>query len=450
MITTSVKELPAQTVNLAAGAGAKVQTKSGADSFQNVLDKQTGNDQARADRSAKRNANVSGREQAARTQVKGNRGVQERERELPEEEKTESSVESRAYEAAMQILMQIAESFEMTQPEAEEMMEGLGLETLDLLSAGGLEKMVLTAGQVTDNVELLTDGELYAKYQGMMQLREELVEEVSEMAPQDLEILLEKSSDKPATSRIAADGSQETGVLEEVTEPDQQKQMIAGAVGTRDGQNAKQDDFAGDKTAAKDPEGQNVKAEKEPEGTNLVLDQMLEKAAEPVAEIAGQTDTIGEADTQNIMRQIVDYMKVSVKPDISDLEMQLNPANLGSIQIHLTSRGGNVTAQFFAQDEAVKAAIETQLIQLRETFDAQGIRVEAIEVAVQTQEFEQNLDEQGRNRQNNQPGSGTARGSRRIRLDASLTEEQLAQLTQEEQLAAEMMEANGGSVDYTA
>ena len=68
------------------------------------------------------------------------------------------------------------------------------------------------------------------------------------------------------------------------------------------------------------------------------------------------------------MRQIMDYMKVSVKADSSELEMQLHPQSLGTLHIQMASRNGVVTANFIAQNETVKAALESQMVQLKENF----------------------------------------------------------------------------------
>ena len=155
-----------------------------------------------------------------------------------------------------------------------------------------------------------------------------------------------------------------------------------------------------------------------------------------------------DADTQNIMRQILDYMKVQIRPETTSLEMQLHPASLGTLQIQLASKGGAVTAQFIAENEAVKAALENQMIQLRENFEEQGIRVEAIEVSVQTGRFEQSYEEQERNGEERQ--TSRARTGRRLRLDARTALEQTADLTDDERLAADLMAANGGTVDYMA
>ena len=143
------------------------------------------------------------------------------------------------------------------------------------------------------------------------------------------------------------------------------------------------------------------------------------------------------------MEQILDYMKVQLGSDVTSLEMQLHPASLGTLQIQIASKAGVVTANFITQNEAVKAALESQMVQLKEQFE--GVKVEAIEVTVQTHEFERNLDEQGRGRGGQEPGKKNR--TRRVNLNASLMQEGLEE---EEALAADMLAAGGSTVDYTA
>ena len=96
---------------------------------------------------------------------------------------------------------------------------------------------------------------------------------------------------------------------------------------------------------------------------------------------------------EEIIRQIVDEIRTTVKPDMTSMEMQLNPEHLGRINLQIVSKGGTVTANIMAQNEAVKEAIESQVTQLKETLESQGVKVEAIEVTVGSREFNQNLDE---------------------------------------------------------
>ena len=108
-----------------------------------------------------------------------------------------------------------------------------------------------------------------------------------------------------------------------------------------------------------------------------------------------------------------------------------------------------VTANFITQTETVKAALESQMVQLKESFAEQGVKVEAIEVTVQTHSFEQNL-EQGRGNQSDQEsGAGVSRRrTRRINLNTAFAEDEPQ--TEEDRIAADIMSANGNTVDFTA
>ena len=148
------------------------------------------------------------------------------------------------------------------------------------------------------------------------------------------------------------------------------------------------------------------------------------------------------------MNQIMDYMKLQLKPDMDQLEMQLHPESLGTVRVQLMNKGGEITAQFQVQNETVKAAMESQLVDLKESLKDQGVKVEAVEVTVESNGFESNLW-QGQGREENASSQNGKRTPRRINLNEldALFEERASE---EELLAAKMMEMNGNTVDYTA
>ena len=174
----------------------------------------------------------------------------------------------------------------------------------------------------------------------------------------------------------------------------------------------------------------------------------LEQPFQETQNILSYEGTDSRISTEDIMRQLMDYMKVSVKPDASDLEMQLHPQSLGNVQIHIANKEGTITAQFTTENEAVRATLEGQMIQLKERFEEQGIKVETIEVTVETHSFDQNL---GQNQSQGEEGyNGQQRKATRSILDTSLSEEEMELLSDEDKLKLRMMESNGNQVDYKA
>ena len=342
------------------------------------------------------------------------------------------------------LIGQITGTFSISEEELQGIMDDLGMTKMDLTDPASLNELLMNISGAQDSFALLTDENLYGNVKGIMNLQNELVGQAQEdlkLAPEEwqqtvagiaqetvAEPVITVKTDVDDTANMAA-GSQ-TGLTQE---PEILENQAA--------QNA-QEEKAGDF-------GEKQEQAANGEHGNLLLQNLKEGNFLTQLQQTAQTEEARPADTQDIMRQIMDYMKVSVKPDSSDLEMQLHPQSLGTLHIQMAARNGVVTANFITENETVKAALESQMVQLKENFAEQGIKVEAIEVTVQTHQFEQNL-EQGRD------GSGSReaeagvgrRRTRRINLNTAFAEDEPQ--TEEDRIAADMMSANGNTVDFTA
>ena len=151
--------------------------------------------------------------------------------------------------------------------------------------------------------------------------------------------------------------------------------------------------------------------------------------------------------SENIVRQLVDAIKVNVNSSFSEMELQLQPENLGKLNLVIASRGGIITAQFMAENDVVKSAIENQIVMLKDNFEQQGLKVEAVEVMVQTHGFEmgKNLEGRGDNPQDDDDRHRTSRILTLEEINAIIGDDEAAD---EDVLAAEMLRASGGNVDY--
>ena len=136
--------------------------------------------------------------------------------------------------------------------------------------------------------------------------------------------------------------------------------------------------------------------------------------------------------------------------------MRLNPESLGRLLIHVTEQEGSVRATIQTQNVEVKEAMESQLAVLRTTLEGQGIKVTEVEVTVASHEFEENLEKgnaEAGMEEEQQQGERTgeeAQDGRRRNLNVNNLDELQGLMTEEEQLAAQIMKDNGNSVDYTA
>ncbi|MCM1216244.1 MAG: flagellar hook-length control protein FliK [Lachnospiraceae bacterium] len=346
--------------------------------------------------------------------------------------------------AAVELIQKTADLLQIPVEEVQDLMEDMGLEKLDILDPKQLGALFLQAGGVEDSYALITNGELYEDYQALMDQLEAAVQQCGERLGVDsvqMPVLLEKIQEKPVVQGEAP--------IVELSEEKPETESVVPNVS----QAAVQDDAAVD-TPKDTTSGDRGHGRKETDSDdrgqqngNAFLQNLRTEEFRPEVQQTTETARMAEAEnTEHIMRQIMDYMKVQLKADTTNLEMQLHPASLGTVQVQIASRGGAVTANFITQNEAVKAALESQMAQLIERFDEQGVKVEAVEVTVQAHAFERNLEQgQGRGQQNGEP----ARKGRTRRIDLN-NPISMEDMEEEDALAADMMAANGNTVDYTA
>lgn len=174
--------------------------------------------------------------------------------------------------------------------------------------------------------------------------------------------------------------------------------------------------------------------------------------AEVITE-APQVDSYVSVDTQNVIEQIVTAARTQITAQVRSMELELNPQNLGRMLMQVAERDGQITARIFTQNESVKAALEMQMTLLKEQLNEQGIKVEAVEVAVATHEFEQNLEEGQENllqeemeQKQEEQNKNTRRGIHLGDPDALLEED----LSEEEILTARIMKDEGNMVNFRA
>lgn len=159
--------------------------------------------------------------------------------------------------------------------------------------------------------------------------------------------------------------------------------------------------------------------------------------------------TVSYVNTEDVISQIVTQARVINTENLSSVEMQLNPANLGRMILHVVSEDGHITAKLIAQNETVKEALQTQLAELRVNLNQQGVKVDAVEVTVSSHEFEENLEGQFTNQENGEREENNGYGERRT-LSASDLEDDGVDLSESERLAANIMRDNGNSMDMHA
>ena len=472
MTSTPVKDVGSVLNSLTSAVGGSAKTAAG-NGFQTVLNGQTGRSHTRDSQPEASQAAVKKTpgdslkaKDAHRARVSDGKPAEGEEAHQETEgipaEKLEEIMEILGA-AAADMMQQIADTFGISPEELESTMQELGMDGLDVLDQEKLGALLLKLGGAQDVTELVTNGELYENYQELMMGLEKALQEAAQeihISPEQLQEAIQAETEKvPDGEEIPVEVVQETLDQEQVQAkpqderpeesreaqvPEQMQQPVAE---TAESQSAQENNNQSGPQTGRHQSDSDRSEHSHLFAQSFRTEQFQSQFNTQVQEMAETSDTRG-ADTQDIMRQIMDYMRIQLRPDTTSLEMQLHPESLGSLQIQLASRGGMVTANFITQNEAVKAALESQMVQLKENFEEQGVKVEAIEVTVQSHAFERNLD-QGRGQGGAQEQNPAARRTRtrRINLNDPL---EMEDLEEEDALAAEMMAASGSQVDYTA
>ena len=168
--------------------------------------------------------------------------------------------------------------------------------------------------------------------------------------------------------------------------------------------------------------------------------------------IANQTtqQTSYVTDARALMEQVVQAAKVSISQGETTMEMMLNPESLGKLYMQISEKEGNVSAHIYTQNEAAKEALETQMIQLRDNLNQQGVKVDSVEVSVGTHEFEKNLEDNAQREKQQGEDMEKSASKRSRNIDLNNLDELQGLMTEEEELVAKIMRDNGNTVNYTA
>lgn len=367
--------------------------------------------------------------------------------------------------------------------QVEDAMSILGLQWMDLLNPASLSQLVTQLTGTEDACSLLMSEE----FTNIMQNTEVLVQNLSEtlgiskdewVALQNQ--LAELTADFNETVDMADGGVQEIAPQTDATITSQDTTVMAATVQmthtTEETQNVQPEEETEDAApviqvnASEDAQTENnvsenasgemgepaAQSQKTKESSvnehaqNMEFQVRAEQqtvAPEEVNKVASRT-TI---DVQDIMNQITEFAKVNLSPENSSIEMQLNPENLGKVYLHIAvTKEGNITAELAVSSETVKTALEAQIADLRTSLNQQGIKVDAVEVAIASHEFERNLEQNasGEEQQGSQrEESGRTAGRRLFRGEL---DELSGLMNEEEALAAQIMKDHGNTMDVTA
>lgn len=416
-------------------------------------------------------------------EIRKNQNISKKQKELEEQavcdtkaaETVTASVNSNAADVTKELKEAIAEELDMSVKELEGLMGTMNFDDAALFDAEKLGMIVLTANELTQTQDLLFDSEAAAQFKNAMELLDNAVVKleqsgvrVSEEGFSDIvtgETIqpdnVNADTPKPkADTGMEAEQNVQKDILSAADDGDDNVKNVV--VTTADNDNAPKDNepVADEKvlsqenlkTDIKPQENEDTKQNTGNDGKNhrehnaKADDGVITDANvrfNPLEEIQVElADRVGRSQAENIVNQIMEQIKFNVNEEFKSMELQLYPENLGKVGVQVAVKDGILTAQITAENETVKRAIEAQLINLRESFNNQGLKVENVEVTIASHSFEEN------NMHNQDGQSNQGRGRRSRRLNSALVNEFGG--ISDEQSEDAVMEALGNTVSYTA
>ena len=362
------------------------------------------------------------------------------EKDLPEDLASDTEALERAGgEMAAMLAVQMGISPETVS----EAMEELGMTEVSLLDPKNVKELMVHLTEGADDMSVLTDEAFYESVTQALDTLKEIgaeLEKETGMTPEELKEAI-GTVQKQFAEKVQI--PEETPTKQQAAEPEKAEEPVLKFNGPKPAltENARTEQTAPDRTPKQESAGKDAES---PFTENHYQAGRLEAKAE--VQMAETESVFSMTETQEIMDQIMDYMKVSVKPEMTSIEMQLHPESLGTLHIQISNREGALTAQFIAQNESVKAALESQIVELRENLEQQGLKVEAVEVTIAQYSLDRNAEG---DREASEQGGKQKKGIRNLNLK-ELDPEEEEDLTEEEKLTAQMMQSEGTTVNYTA
>lgn len=277
----------------------------------------------------------------------------------------------------------IKEELDVSDEDIAKAMEVLGITDNDLLSVVKVTELV-SALTGADSITLITDDDMSGKLTSVLDAVNTAQEDIADMLNTDVDdaVLVVRTDavvKKDTDETVVKNTDSSITDNQSVSETESLSNVLAAKV-TAQG-SSKHEESTGEHTGEHTGE-QNHNTQSYGGVADSIIQSMKDSFADIVTE---DTSRVSEAD---IVNQVIDQIKLSSGRELTSIEVMLNPERLGSVHVTVTAKNGILSAQIAAQNEQVKTALENQVTALKENFQNQGIKVEAVEITVMTHQFE--------------------------------------------------------------
>lgn len=288
--------------------------------------------------------------------------------------------------------------FGLSEQELVDVMEQLGIQIQDLLfqiqqdvivpvNTSAIQQFVLGLHGVEDTTSILTNDVLSQEIANVSKELTLVIADCFELAPEEVPDLQEDlqlsfaeqmqqvkiSSGESSKEELVLSTEEET--MGTTTGNGETMQVIVEK-DTSSGNGGDSDFFKN--------EGTSQATMSRPE--NYVVEQTVsnftERMSEALEKVSNAEELVTQRTSTEIVEQVIRQVRVRVMPETTSMELQLNPASLGRVNLMVATTGGVATATMVVENQMAKSALESQMITLKETFAEQGLKVDEVEVTV--------------------------------------------------------------------
>lgn len=293
--------------------------------------------------------------------------------------KQDNKSDEKVNDAVQNVKDTIKEELDVSDEDIAKAMEVLGITDNDLLSVVKVTELV-SALTGADSITLITDDDMSGKLTSVLDAVNTAQEDIADMLNTDVDdaVLVVRTDavvKKDTDETVVKNTDSSITDNRSVSETESLSDVLAAKV-TAQG-SSKNEESTGEHTGEQNHNTQSYGG---------VADSIIQSMKDSFADIVTEdTSRVSEAD---IVNQVIDQIKLSSGRELTSIEVMLNPERLGSVHVTVTAKNGILSAQIAAQNEQVKTALENQVTALKENFQNQGIKVEAVEITVMTHQFE--------------------------------------------------------------
>lgn len=297
--------------------------------------------------------------------------------------KQDNKSDEKVNDAVQNVKDTIKEELDVSDEDIAKAMEVLGITDNDLLSVVKVTELV-SALTGADSITLITDDDMSGKLTSVLDAVNTAQEDIADMLNTDVDdaVLVVRTDavvKKDTDETVVKNTDSSITDNQSVSETESLSDVLAAKV-TAQG-SSKNEESTGEHTGEHTGE-QNHNTQSYGGVADSIIQSMKDSFADIVTE---DTSRVSEAD---IVNQVIDQIKLSSGRELTSIEVMLNPERLGSVHVTVTAKNGILSAQIATQNEQVKTALENQVTALKENFQNQGIKVEAVEITVMTHQFE--------------------------------------------------------------